>query len=185
MSQIAQIDDARRHPFKQSGRELGEVEVSSDLAMLIGAMIQHELSKRGRWAQTDELSYRVALLERDFERLRMPEVQYVHFVQQKFVMEDRLEITSSKHTAIDTQFPKAMIIFYSLGLFCSLIFAALITLSALGTNLIHPFLSLLGLVGGLGWLTTAWTDLLLWKRERILGKPSSEGTASNTTSFAV
>jgi hypothetical protein len=67
-------------------------------------------------------------------------------------------------------FPKPMIIFYVSGLLCSVAFASLLALSALGTNVIHPFLSLLGLVGGLGWLTTAWSDLLLSKREKLATK---------------
>jgi len=58
-----------------------------------------------------------------------------------------------------------------------LVFATLLALSAMKVDTIHPFISLLGLIGGLGWLTTAWTDLLLWKREN----PS----ATNTTSPAI
>jgi len=67
--------------------------------------------------------------------------------------------------------PRAMVVFYALGLAFTAIFAFLIALSALGTTLLHPFLSLLGLVGGLGWLTTAWTDLLMWRQENSFVKP--------------
>jgi hypothetical protein len=67
-------------------------------------------------------------------------------------------------------FPRVMIAFYVSGLLCSLVFASLLALSAVGVNILHPFLSLLGLVGGLGWLTTVWADLLSWKREKLAEK---------------
>lgn len=76
--------------------------------------------------------------------------------------------------------PTAMVAFYGLGLGCSLIFATLLALSAMKVDTIHPFLSLIGLVGGLGWLTTAWTDLLLWKREKPIGnRTSSKASEAN------
>jgi hypothetical protein len=65
--------------------------------------------------------------------------------------------------------PGAIFLFYALGLACTLTFAFLLALSASGHNVIHPFLSVLGLIGGLGWLSTAWVDLVLWKHHNLRG----------------
>jgi len=70
-------------------------------------------------------------------------------------------------TRIVIRLPGMMIVFYVLGFALTFIFATLLALSAAGSSLIHPFISLLGLLGGLTWLSTAWTDLVLWKREKL------------------
>jgi hypothetical protein len=171
--------------FQQQSVQLAEGEAMyADVAKFIKAIVQHELLREGRSAQAFELAYRVALLEKKLEKLSMPDVQYVqyvHYVSEVATSSDKVE---TFQIASIGKFPRAMIVFYSLGLTCTLAFAVLIALSALGTNLIHPFLSLLGLVGGLGWLTTAWTDLLLWKRERCLDPTTSTTEANTTTRIA-
>jgi hypothetical protein len=55
---------------------------------------------------------------------------------------------------------KPMKIFYLSGLACSIIFGVFLALSSLGIRIVHPFISLVGMVGGLGWVTTAWADVL-------------------------
>jgi hypothetical protein len=78
--------------------------------------------------------------------------------------------------------PGSVVIFYVLGLACVLTFAVLLALAASGHRLIHPFLSLLGLIGGLGWLSTAWTDVILWKRERLIGTERTRETVKPSSS---
>jgi hypothetical protein len=78
--------------------------------------------------------------------------------------------------------PGVMIVFYVLGFAITFIFATLLALSAAGSNLVHPLISLLGLVGGLTWLSTAWTDLVLWKREKLSVQSTREtGTETAKT----
>src|SRR5208282_1787056 len=80
-------------------------------------------------------------------RIDMPSVQYVSRV--------------SVSTAEDTRrVPRPMLVFCTIGLACSVAFGCLLALSALGRHVIHPFISLIGMVGGLGWVATAWADLL-------------------------
>ena len=69
---------------------------------------------------------------------------------------------------VSRQVPRVIVAFYVLGSVTTLLFAVLLAAAAFGTSVIHPFLALLGLVGGLGWLSTAWTDLFLWKRETVV-----------------
>ncbi|MDX6406569.1 MAG: hypothetical protein QOH70_4024 [Blastocatellia bacterium] len=169
----------------QQQRELAEGAANyADVAKFIKTIVQHELLREGQSAQAFELAYRVALLENKLEKLSMPDVQYVHVLHdaawEPLAWESLPESAETLNVISISKFPRAVIVFYSLGLICTLVFAVLIALSALGTNLIHPFLSLLGFVGGLGWLTTAWTDLLLWKRERCLDPSTSTNKADNT-----
>jgi hypothetical protein len=53
--------------------------------------------------------------------------------------------------------------FYAISLALTLIFGAFLFLNGMGLKVIHPFLSGAGFLGGLGWLTTAVTDLRDWK----------------------
>jgi hypothetical protein len=69
--------------------------------------------------------------------------------------------------------PQAMRIFSGLGLLIAVVCGVLLAFSAFGINLIHPFLSLLGLVGGLGWLVTAWVDLFVWRRDKLRGNQTT------------
>jgi hypothetical protein len=174
--------------FQQRSVQLAETAIYDDLTNFIKVAIQHEFSKEGASAQATELAYRVALLEKKIEKLRMPEVRYVRVTQdiawEPLAWHPFPERVETVNVISISKFPRAVIVFYSLGLICTLAFAVLITLSALGTNLVHPFLSLLGLVGGLGWLTTAWSDLLLWKRERCLDPTTSTTEANTTTGIA-
>jgi hypothetical protein len=166
------------HPFQrtfeQGGHQLAGFRLYGELPKLIQQIVQHELLKEGRTAPAEELAYRVALLENEIQRLRMPEVQYVHLPEDIGLWESSGVETYG--VVPITKFPRALIVFYSLGLVSTIMFAALIALSSFGTNLLHPFLSLLGLVGGLGWLTTAWTDLLLRKREKCFDSSTSTST---------
>lgn len=168
--------------FQQRSVGMAETARYDDLTNLIKVLIQHEFPREGASTQAIELAYRVALLEEKIEKLRMPEVRYVH-VSRDVAWEPLLQNEVESLNII--KFPRAVTIFYSLGLICTLAFAVLIALSALGTNLIHPFLSLLGLVGGLGWLTTAWTDLLLGKREQSVDPSTSITKTAGTTTTRV
>jgi hypothetical protein len=66
--------------------------------------------------------------------------------------------SENSHSA--AKIPKPMIVFYTCGLLCSIGFAILLALSAAGIRVLHPFLSLIGMLGGLGWVTTALRDIL-------------------------
>jgi len=101
-------------------------------------------------------------------------------VDPDFCMNYDLDVHREGVPFTSKKLPGAMVAFYIAGLFCSLTFAILLALSAVGIKVIHPFLSLIGLVGGLGWLTTAWTDLFLWKRERSLGNRTPQSEETNT-----
>jgi hypothetical protein len=169
--------------FEQRSVQLVETAMYDDLTNFIKVVVQYEFSKAGASAQATELAYRVALLEKKLEKLRMPEVQYVH-ISSEVTWEPLSQRAEILNVISISKFPRAVIVFYSLGLIFTLAFAVLIALSALGTNLIHPFLSLLGLVGGVGWLTTAWTDLLLWKREKCLDPTTSTAETNKTTRIA-
>jgi len=162
LSQIAYLDD-----FQSNALGKDFVEPPDDFSKLIKAMIQLEIAKQSHWWTSEEFSSRVASLESRLEKLmhetacrkERPVVQYVVGMPRR-----DLEVFRDRRVV---KLPMAITIFYALGLACSLFFAVLLSLSATGINLMHPFLSLLGLTGGLGWLTTAWTDLLLWKREVV------------------
>jgi len=139
----------------------------AELMELVRDAIQLEMAKQGHLQRAEDLTARVAFLDQRVEAMRRefvkqrggPPVIYVR--RSPNVMISVSEVT----TTAQVKLPKAMVAFYGLGLLCSLAFATLLSLSAIRIDTIHPFLSLLGLIGGLGWLTTAWTDMLLWKRE--------------------
>jgi hypothetical protein len=97
-------------------------------------------------------------------------------VQLRKLQAQRFTLSEQPAWARAIKVPGAVVIFYVLGLACVLTFAALLALSANGNHVIHPFLSLLGLIGGLGWLSTAWTDLILWKREKLIGNERTRET---------
>jgi len=173
LSEIAYLDD-----FTDI-QPLSAPPAPADMVAWMHAAIELEMAKQGHQRDTKELSRRLASLElrvelmvREFARQRgLPAVQYV-------------VASPTKDTAVPLTplvVPKLMIVFYILGLVCSVVFAALLALSGTGTNLIHPFVSLLGLVGGLGWLTTAWADLLLWKRENPIGNRTTHPEETITT----
>jgi hypothetical protein len=132
-------------------------------------MIQREIAHHIRAQQNEAVAYRLAELETQVQwvmrrveiQRRRPPVQYVIVSRDK----DHQVVITAAPVPAKPKVPTAMVLFYGAGLICSLVFAVLLALSTMGVVVIHPFLSLLGLVGGLGWLTTAWTDLLLWKRE--------------------
>ncbi len=181
LSEIAYLDPAPRQPA-YSRADLVDV---SELRELVKTAMQLELARAGHWQNAEELYARVSLLESHFERMmrmvvhqqRMPSVQYIVAVPGR-----GWSIPPADRPIPIQKPPAAMSVFYSLGLACTIIFAILLAMSSMGLNLIHPFLSLLGLIGGLGWLTTAWADLLLWKREKPLGKTDQ---ASETKGAAI
>jgi len=178
ISQIAYLGD----DFQDSERGLRPV--PTELIKLVRAAIQLEMARQMRWPfpndeLLEDLSSKIACLEKRFrEELAddaaiQKERSVVQYVER--LPGDSLatpvgilpSTVSVDRIAQVRRLPRAIVAFYTAGLVCSLVFAILLTLSSTGTNLIHPFLSLIGFVGGLGWLTTAWTDLLLWKREII------------------
>jgi hypothetical protein len=171
LSEIAYLDDdaAPRQPAP-SHADLANI---TELRELVRAAMQVELARAAHWQNAEDLYARVASLESRFEGMmrvvarqqRMPSVQYIVAVPGR-----GWSVSPADRPIPIPKPPAAMSVFYSLGLACTIIFAILLAMSSMGLNLIHPFLSLLGLTGSLGWLTTAWTDLLLWKRERPLGK---------------
>jgi hypothetical protein len=161
-SEIAYLDD---FPETTSQREL----VSPDYLAVIRAVIQLEMAKQAHWPDPDKVAFRLASLESRVEAMRhlmlisqrgYPKVQYISMPRPQ---EDPPSLGVQPLGAARREFPKSLVVFYSLGLVCSILFAVLLALSAVGINAIHPFLSLLGFVGGIGWLTTAWTDLLSLK----------------------
>jgi hypothetical protein len=151
---------------------------ADSMVALIRDAIQIEMAKQGHLQKAGDVSTRLASLEKRMDAMRRevlrqrgtPSVIYVRHARPtgKVSPEGTANVAQMLRPPRAT-LPRAMVLFYSLGLISSLAFATLLALSAVGVTVIHPFLSLLGLVGGLGWLTTAWTDLLLWKRERFLG----------------
>jgi hypothetical protein len=167
LSEISCLDDfPNRWPYSHGGHG-----TPNEMRNLVRVAMQLELARAGQWRHTEDLDSRVAVLESRVERMicmmanlqRLPSVQYVVHIPTR----ERL-IPTDPVPAIKA--PALMSAFYALGLLCTVVFAGLLALSSIGWNIIHPFLSLLGLIGGLGWLTTAWADLLLWKREKPLGK---------------
>jgi hypothetical protein len=171
LSEIAYLDDdfaPRQSPYRCAHQAN-----PNELRELVRAAMQLELARAGHWQNAEDLYARVAVLEAHVERMmrmvarqqRMPSVQYVVAVPRR-----GWTVSPPDHPIPVPKPPTTMSVFYSLGLICTIIFAILLTMSSMGFNLIHPFLSLLGLTGSLGWLTTAWTDLLLWKREKPIGK---------------
>jgi hypothetical protein len=146
---------------------------SGEMIALVRDAIQIEIAKQGHLRKAEDVSARIASLEKRVEAMRRefmrqrgtPSVTYVR--RQDVVVSPNVIVAPT--TTTEARRPTAMVVFYGLGLACSLVFAILLALSAVKVNTIHPFISLLGLVGGLGWLTTAWTDLLLWNREKPIG----------------
>jgi hypothetical protein len=173
-SEIAYLDD---FPEASARREL----ISHDYIMAAArAAIRLEMAKQAYWPSADNVALRLTSLESRVEAMRhlmlvthrgYPVVQYVSLSSQENIdayasPESRLKEAPNADPPRSPgrqKFPKSLVVFYSLGLICSMGFAILLTLSAFGVQPIHPFLSLLGFVGGTGWLTTAWSDLLLLK----------------------
>jgi hypothetical protein len=179
LSQISYLDD-----FDESAGPATRSPERLEAFMLY--LIQREIARR-QIGEPGRVSARVASLESQVKQMQRtmrimasqrgrPSVQYV------LVSHTKGEISlAGVPTAPNPQkarVPRAMVFFYGAGLVCSLTFSVFLALSAIGVTPIHPFLSLLGLIGGLGWLTTAWTDLLLWKRERVLDESSSIKTTT-------
>jgi hypothetical protein len=169
----------------------------AEMIALVRDALQIEMAKQGHLRKAEDVSERLASLEtrvelmrREFIRQRgIPSVIYVRrgelitpaaVLQHLHLNAERMGETHQS-PAVESKPPTAMVVFYGLGLACSLIFATLLALSTMKVDTIHPFLSLLGLVGGLGWLTTAWTDLLLWKREN----PSAATNATTSKAGAI
>lgn len=77
-------------------------------------------------------------------------------------------ITSVEWVAADVQqaSPPALFRgFYALSLTLTLAFGALLFLNGVGIALVHPFISGVGFLGSIGWLTTAVTDLRDWRAQ--------------------
>ncbi len=138
-----------------------------DFLEMMKAIAQLEIAKQSHWPNAAAVALRLQSLEAQMEMMKrvtsarrraypIPVVQYVTVAHEEPPIIPRRS----------SSFPKSLIVFYSLGLACSILFAILLALSALGINAIHPFLALLGFIGGIGWLTTAWTDLLSLKAEK-------------------
>jgi len=182
LREIAYLDD-----------NLAEAPASGEMVALLRDAIQIELAKQGYLRRAEDVSARIASLEERVEALRRvfikqqvtPAVIYIRGqgVISSLPAEPR-RLTTAGHFTFPTpspisppaepKLPVAMVAFYGLGLGCSLVFATLLGLSAVKVDTIHPFISLLGLAGGLGWLTTAWTDLLLWKRGKLIGNRTAK-----------
>jgi hypothetical protein len=134
---------------------------------LMRAAIQLEMAKRVHWPNVDDMTKRVTTLEARLEAMRrfMATTSMIHPVV-VYVPGVPSQVTDPVHVPVQKKFPKSLVVFYALGLVFSILFAILLALSALGINIVHPFLALLGFIGGIGWLTTAWTDLLSLKAEK-------------------
>jgi hypothetical protein len=131
------------------------------LAMM-KAIAQLEIAKQGHSPNAGNIALRLQSLEAQMEVMKRimetrprayPIVQYVTVARG----------APEPVPQIPPGYPKSLVVFYSLGLIFSIIFAIFLALSASGINAIHPFLALLGFIGSVGWLTTAWTDLLSLK----------------------
>jgi hypothetical protein len=164
--------------YLDSGLEEGAAEPNF-MVSLVRDAIQIEMAKHGYLRRADDLAGQVASLEKRMELMqqelmRRRRAAAVVYVRNKPVASSVQVIPPPILSArlAKPKVPTLMIWFYALGLISSLAFATLLALSTMHIETIHPFISLLGLIGSLGWLTTAWTDLLLWKRE----KPSAEST---------
>jgi hypothetical protein len=137
----------------------------ANVAAIVRAAVQLEMAKQAHWPNAENVALRVASLESQVEAMRhlmlmnhrgYPVVQYVSVSQPKRTI-------SPPVSQGQRAFPRSLVVFYCLGIALSISFAVLLALSAFGTSPVHPFLALLGFVGGIGWLTTAWSDLLLLK----------------------
>lgn len=166
-SEIAYLDD-----FPE-GTSRAELSSHDYLSAVVRAAIQLEAAKQAHWPDADKVAIRLASLESRVEAMRhvmlasghrYPMVQYVSVQRSQELDHDQVT-TAAAPPVVNSRlaFPKSLVVFYTLGLVSSLGFAVVLALSALGRNLIHPFLALLGFVGSIGWLTTAWSDLLLLK----------------------
>jgi hypothetical protein len=171
LGEIAYLDDFPNKPIHIEAN-LGSLTVSQ-VMQAVQVMVELAMAKQSHWRQSEELSSRVDLLE-----TQMGQVMRLAVREGRFPVIDYVEgVTHTKDIAPlpkAARTPRAMIVFYGLGIFCCVAFASLLALSSLGTTLLHPFLSLLGFVGGLGWLTTAWTDLLVSKREKLVTRIERE-----------
>jgi hypothetical protein len=156
-------------------RRIAELSTGEVFALLHDA-IQIEMAKQGIAHKVEDVCARVASFEERMQMMRRELMRQrgtpnVIYVRGQNVIGPTVEAKP----------PRALVAFYGLGLGCSLAFATLLALSAVKVETIHPFISLLGLVGGLGWLTTAWTDLLLWKRENSLGHRTQPNKKASIT----
>lgn len=159
---------------------------SGEMIALVRDVIQIEMARQSHLhrpqesERIDSLEKRMEAMRREFMRQRRtPSVIYVRKTQNITTPPPEAFFASGKTAMLTTptteaRRPTAMVVFYSLGLGLSFLFAVLLALSAVKIDTIHPFISLLGFVGGLGWLTTAWTDLLLWNRDNLGGSRAKE-----------
>lgn len=153
LSEIAYLDD-----------DASGASTQQDFLETMKAIAQLEIAKQSHWPNAAAVALRLQSLEAQMEIMKRvmsarPRAYPVPIVQYVTVAHDEPEIISGK----SSNFPKSMIVFYSLGLVFSIVFAIFLTLSAFGVRAVHPFIALLGFIGGVGWLTTAWTDLLSLK----------------------
>jgi hypothetical protein len=166
LSQIAYLDASLPESDNTAPTE------TSELQRLVRAAIQIEIARRAHWAgfSNEALASRIACLEDKLQKLasemairkERPSVQYVRLSPEESLTRP---ISGELARGSARKLPRMILAFYIAGLVFCLAFALLLALSSAGIRVVHPFLSLIGFVGGLGWLTTAWTDLLLWKRD--------------------
>jgi hypothetical protein len=145
--------------------------VADGLAKLVEQIVCVEIAKERaeRIAQGEQLQREVGAVSVQVEerirelaaRIDMPSVQYV----------SRISVSAAEDTR---RVPRPMLVFSAVGLACSVAFGCLLALSALGRQVIHPFISLIGMVGGLGWVATAWADLLSLGRRGEIGRAGSK-----------
>jgi hypothetical protein len=157
-SEIAYLDN-----FSEAEAR-SEAASSHMAAAVVLAAIHLEMAKQAHWPNPEDVALRLASLEA-MRRVMLTNHRGYPVVQYVSVSQPRLTVPATIPAERRYRFPKSLVVFYCLGLVFSLSFAILLALSAFGTSLIHPFLALLGFVGGIGWLTTAWSDLLLLKAE--------------------
>lgn len=116
-----------------------------------------------------------------FEFFHHKRTDELHPVEVRRVLQQGFKVSPGTPSIRTIRLPSGIIIFYVLGFAFTLVFAALLALSAGGLAIVHPLLSLVGLVGGLTWLSTAWTDLVLWKREKLSVEQSARETETAKT----
>ena len=88
---------------------------------------------------------RLKAIEMRVESFDAPKVRYV---------------VSQDNSTLEPRMSKQNATFILVGLACSIIFGMLLALFAFGIQWVHPLFALVGLVGGLGWLTTGVIDFV-------------------------
>lgn len=106
-------------------------------------------------AQIEQVRRRLAALE-EAVKLGSIRVEYV---------------TDIPATAEPQQAPVLFRSFYGISLVVTLTFGSFLFLGGVGVKVVHPLISAVGFLGGLGWLTTAVTDLHDWRVQ--LGRKGS------------